>query len=83
MKKIEFTKVFGKEEKKVELSTLSDVQNIFFLNVGGQHRGILNKYNGQWVGCFNKKSEFTTEDAQFLGNFIDNTFVNDLQVGAA
>lgn len=83
MKKIEFTKIFGKEEKKVELSNLSDVQNVFFLNVGGYHRGILNKYNGQWIGCFNKKSEFTDDDAQFLGSFIDNTFMNEVQVGAA
>jgi len=83
MKKITFTKQFGQEEKKVELSNLSDVQNVFFLNVGGYHRGLLNKYNGQWIGCFNNKSEFTADDVQFLGNFIDNNFVSDLQVGAA
>jgi len=83
MKKIAFTKKFGQEEKSVELSNLADVQNVFFLNVGGYHRGILNKYNGQWIGCFNKKSEFTDADAQFLGNFIDNTFINEPQVGAA
>ena len=83
MKKIAFTKKFGQEEKSVELSNLPDVTNVFFLNVGGYHRGILNKYNGEWIGCFNKKSEFTTDDVQFLGNFIDSSFINGLQVGAA
>ena len=76
MKKIAFTKKFGHEEKNVELSNLPDVTNVFFLNVGGYHRGILNKYNGEWIGCFNKKSEFTVDDVQFLGNFIDDTFIN-------
>ena len=83
MKKIAFTKKFGQEEKNVELSNLPDVQNVFFLNVGGCYRGILNRYNGEWIGCFNKKSEFTADDAPFLGSFIDNAFVNDLQIGAA
>lgn len=77
MKKIAFTKKFGQEEKSVELSNLPDVKNVFFLNVGGCYRGILNKYNGMWIGSFNKKSEFTADDAQFLGSFIDNALQAD------
>jgi len=66
MKKIEFTKKFNGEEKNVELSCLSDLNTVFFLNVGGKHCGILNKYNGQWIGCINEKSGVSAEDIPFF-----------------